>query len=303
MGGDELEFVDWLCRRQPDHPRVALGIGDDMAVVRSAADRFLVSCDLLLDGVHFDSTRQSLKRVGRKCIACSLSDCAAMAVRPLAATVSVGLPQDMPLSAARELHEGMLSIAAEYDLAIAGGDTTRWDHPLVVDVAITAEPYPLVEPVRRSGAGPGDRLYVSGPLGGSLLGRHLEFTPRVREAKAIATALGDRLHAMIDISDGLALDLWRLCQASRVGAVLEERLLGDVVSDDASRSAEADGRTALDHALSDGEDYELLLAVAGEPAAIAGVTLFPVGRIVPSGLRLESRDGTLAVLEPRGYVH
>ncbi len=302
MAGDELQFVEWLRIRQPIHPSVILGIGDDMAMLRTTGDRILVSSDMLLDGIHFDTGRHSLHAIGRKAIACSLSDCAAMAVRPLAATVSVALPQTMPLAQAEQLQTGMFSMADDFDLAIAGGDTNRWSHPLAIDVAVTATPYPGIEPIRRFGAKPGDELYVTGPLGGSLLGHHLAFQPRVREAKGLSGRLGQRLHAMIDITDGLSLDLWRLCVESKVGAELNERQLQAIISEDAKQAAASSGHTPLDHALTDGEDFELLMAVDGEVTG-TDIPIFRIGRITASGLTFARDDGKVEPLEPRGCVH
>jgi thiamine-monophosphate kinase len=305
MANGELEFVEWLRRRSTLadlHPSVTLGVGDDMAILNLPSGEVLTSCDMLLDGVHFDTKRHDLALIGRKAIACSLSDCAAMAVCPAAVTVSVALPIECPAADAHRLYEGMLAIAAEFEVPIVGGDTTSWDRPLAIDVAITARPYEGIGPVRRSGAKPGDRLYVTGPLGGSLLGRHLTFTPRIQEARTLAQALGDRLHAMIDVSDGLSLDLWRVCEASAVGAVLDERELQMVVSEDAKQAAAADGRAPLDHALSDGEDFELLVVASGE-IADPKVPLHPVGDVVEQGMALRRLDGRIERLEPKGYVH
>jgi thiamine-monophosphate kinase len=332
MAWNELEFVEWLREQQGNYDGVGLGIGDDMAAVRTGSDLLLVSSDMLLDGVHFDTTKHELEQIGRKAIACGLSDCAAMAVRPLAATVSVALPaaglteprglaranfrvfgtSPRPQAAdrggeldAKALFRGMFAIAAEYDVAIVGGDTTRWQHPLAIDVAITATPFEGIDPVTRAGARPTDALYVTGPLGGSLLGRHMTFTPRVDEAKTIAEALGVRLHAMIDISDGLSLDLWRLCKASGVGAILDENDLQSVVSADARRLAADPQRgeqTALEHVLGDGEDFELLLAVSGEPNT-PGAHLHRVGTVTDSDLRIRRLNGRVEPLEPKGFLH
>ncbi len=302
MAGDELQLIEWLRKRQTYHHSMILGIGDDMAMLRATGDRILVSSDMLLDGVHFDTTRHSLNAIGRKAIACSLSDCAAMAVRPLSVTVSVALPRRMSLAEAEELHAGMFAIAEEFQLAIAGGDTNRWPHPLAIDVAVTATPYPGIEPVRRGGARTGDGLYVTGQLGGSLQGHHLTFHPRVREAEALSRRLGPRLHAMIDISDGLSLDIWRLCIASKVGAELNEQDLREVISEAAKQTAASSGRTPLEHALNDGEDFELLMAIEGE-ASVEGIALFRIGRITESGLTIVREDGRIDSLEPRGYVH
>ena len=302
MLGSELELVEWLREQQGEHPAVRLGIGDDMAVLELSSGRLLISSDMLLDGIHFDTSRHALTQIGRKAIGCALSDCAAMAVQPLVATVSVALTGKRGMADAQELYGGVLAMAEEYQVAIVGGDTTRWDHPLVIDVAIAAAPYDGIEPVTRSGAKAGDTLYVTGPLGGSLLGRHLGFTPRVHEARGLADQLGDRLHAMIDISDGLGLDLWRMCQASHVGAVMDEHLLEAVISDDARKAAALDGRPPLEHTLGDGEDFELLVAVAGDVGQ-PGVRLYMIGQVTETGLTMRRKDGRVEPLEPRGWVH
>ncbi len=313
MCGSELKFVEWLRRQGRAHGtggpapggtggRVTLGIGDDMAIVDTPSGRWLMSSDMLLDGVHFDTSRHALPQIGRKAIACALSDCAAMAIRPVAATVSLALPAGRELTDAQELYHGMSAMADEFDVAIVGGDTTCWDHPLAIDVGVSGRPYDGIEPVLRCGAKPGDALFVTGRLGGSLLGRHLHFTPRVDEARALAEQLGERLHAMIDISDGLALDLWRICQASKVGALVDEDQLEAVISDDARRAAAADGKTPLDHALGDGEDFELLLSVGGDVVS-PPVTLYRIGEVTTSGLALRRIDGRVHPLDPKGYVH
>ena len=302
MADFELDFVEWLRTRQKAHPRVALGIGDDMAVLVAAAGFSLLTSDMLLDGVHFDAQRQPLDQIGRKAIACSLSDCAAMATRPVAATVSVALPRSMTLAQAQELYGGMLGIAEAFDLSIVGGDTTRWAQSLVIDVHMLAEPWPDIDPVTRNGARAGDRLCVTGALGGSLLGRHLQFMPRVLEARRLGEALGVDLHAMMDISDGLALDLWRMTQASGVGALLDERLLRQAVHDDARRATKLDGRSVLDHVLTDGEDFELLIA-SGAEVSLSDVMLIPIGEVIDSGLSMRQRDGAVVSVEPRGFVH
>ena len=302
MMGKELEFVEWLKQATPDGPRLEVGIGDDMAILRPPGGALLFSSDMMLDGVHFDVRTDDLETIGRKAVACNLSDCAAMAVRPLAITVSVAWPDSLDLAGAQQVYEGMLKIAREFDVAIAGGDTTGWDKPLAIDVAVIAAPYDGIPPVRRDGAKPGDRLHVTGPLGGSRMGKHLSFTPRVAEARSIAQALGSKLHAMIDISDGLALDLHRLCLASKVGAVLDESLLVRLVSDDARSLSRVDGQPPIAHALCDGEDFELLLAIEGG-ADVPGVELMPVGEVTKEGLHWRRSDGVIEKLEPKGYRH
>lgn len=306
MPHDELQLVEWLRAQQKYDPLVALGIGDDMAVLAPPRGFILVASDMVLDGVHFDSRRDDMAAIGRKALACNLSDCAGMAVRPLAATVSLALPRAMALEQVQELYRGMFALRDEFDVSIVGGDTTRWDHPLAIDVAITATAYEGIDPVTRYGAKSGDRLWVTGKLGGSMAsGRHLSFTPRVREARQLAATLGVHLHALMDISDGLSLDWWRMGQASGVGAVLNETELRAVIHEDV---LSCDNRlhpvtsSAMEHALSDGEDFELLLA-ADPQADVTALNLLPIGEVTASGFQMRRIDGSCTALEPRGYVH
>ena len=307
MNGGELDFVRWLQKDLRNlHPWTQLGVGDDMAVIELDGTTVLVTADMLLDGVHFSARDHSLDAIGYKAIACSLSDCAAMAARPLAATVSVALPRQMGLTDAQRLVRAMRDAADRFDCDLVGGDTTRWSHPLAIDVGMIAGTYPGIEPVRRSRAQLGDSLVVTGSLGGSLRGRHLTFCPRVHEARRIAEALGPDLHAMMDISDGLSLDLLRMCEASSCGARLEEGALDAVISDAARQAAADDGRSPLHHALDDGEDFELLAAVASSPtvtARLAELGLRPIGVVTEADLVLLAPDGTFRPLEPRGYDH
>jgi thiamine-monophosphate kinase len=301
MQKGELALVEWLRRRRVADPqRVPIGIGDDMAAVNLGADLVLLTADMVLDGVHFDTAEHHLRQIGHKAVACSLSDCAAMAVVPVAALTSVALPRDWSMQQAQELLDAMARTAEDFDCPIVGGDITSWAHPLAVDVSMVARQEGGRAPIRRSGAEPGDGLYVTGQLGCSLAGRHLTFVPRVREALTLAGVLQQSLHAMIDISDGLALDLWRMCQASGCGAELDvEALLG--VASAAARGSEG---SVLEHVLHDGEDFELLVATSGDPAAsglACGITR--IGRVVPSGLVLRLADGRGQRLEPRGYEH
>jgi len=169
-----------------------------------------------------------------------------------------------------------------------------------------AEPMAPRGPVRRSGARPGDTICVSGPLGGSLAGRHLTFTPRIELASRLVLDPG--LHAMMDISDGLALDLFRLCAASGCDAEMSAGQLEQVISDAARSLSAQDGRAPLDHALSDGEDFELLIA-AGRELDHQDYGLTPIGQVTPradanrSSLVMCDPDGRKETIEPRGYEH
>ena len=261
----ERELIRWLRRRLPPHPLVRLGPGDDAAVLRMAGiDECVVTVDMLTDHVDFELAKVDPRRVGRKCLAANLSDLAAMAAKPLAGVVALCLPRQGGMELAVALYEGMLPLAEQYDLAIAGGDTNSWDGPLAVSITLLGGVTGR-GPLRRGGARPGDRIVVTGSFGGSILGRHLDFEPRVREALDLHARY--ELHAGIDISDGLSLDLAHILEESGCGAVVRADAVP--VSDDARRLAEklADGSTPLDHALGDGEDFELILAVP--PAASA----------------------------------
>jgi thiamine-monophosphate kinase len=298
----EFAYIGWLRQLTPADPRVLIGPGDDAAAVRLACDKVLVTTDMLLEGSCFRLAEAGPFLVGRKAMAANLSDIAAMAGRPVAAVVSVGLPKQGGRALAEELYRGLREMADAFNTALVGGDTNSWDGPLVISVTILGQPTPR-GPVRRNGARPGDWLLVTGPLGGSILGKHLTFTPRVDEALSLH-ALAD-LHAMIDISDGMAADLWHICVESRCGAVL--RAADIPITDEARRMN--DQLAPLDHALGDGEDFELLFAVTPEDGRrliatqpIAGLTLSCVGECVDQGLWLE-REGKRELLEPRGWVH
>jgi thiamine-monophosphate kinase len=299
----EFAFIDWLRRRTPSADRVLIGPGDDTAALAWPADSTcLVTTDMLLDGSCFRLAEAGPRRVGRKAMAVNLSDVAAMAGRPVAAVVSVGLPRRGGRALAEELYLGLREVADAFDTAVVGGDTNSWDGPLVLSVTVLGEATGR-GPVRRSGARPGDWLMVTGAFGGSILGRHLDFTPRVREALLLHQTV--ELHAMIDVSDGLAADVGHLCEESGCGAVLLANALP--LTDDARRTN--DGWTPLEHGLSDGEDFELAFAVTPEDGRrllesqpLSGVPLTHLGEFVESGLWLEE-VGTRRPLAAEGYVH
>lgn len=264
----ELEFIRWLREHVPDDPRARLGLRDDAAVLSLAANpNAVVTTDLLTDGVDFRVGVDDLQRIGRQALGANLSDLAAMAATPLAAFISVALPRTSPtgtrpLDMAIGLYEGILPLAREYDIAIAGGDTNTFDGPLVISVTAIGQPIER-GPLTRSGGRAGDWLLVTGTLGGSLLGHMFDFTPRIREAIALHDRYG--LAAGIDISDGIAIDASRVAEASGCGAVI---YTGRVpVSTDAVELATRDGAAdvaaaALAHALGDGQDFELLFAAS-----------------------------------------
>ncbi len=279
----EFAFIDWLRRRTPAAGRVLIGPGDDAALLDwPGGASCIVTTDMLLEGSCFLLAEAGPRRVGRKAMAVNLSDIAAMAGRPVAAVVSVGLPRHGGRALAEELYQGMREVADAFDTAIVGGDTNSWDGPLVINVTLLGEATPRGV-VRRNGARPGDWLMVTGPLGGSILGKHLDFTPRVREALQLHEAAP--LHAMIDVSDGLAADVNHICEESGCGAVLFAEAIPIT---DAARAMN-DGRSPLEHALGDGEDFELAFAVAPEDGRKLVETQPVAGRDADADRRIRGR--------------
>jgi len=307
MSKGENELIEWLAERfTTDCKRVPIGIGDDAAAVLMDNQLVAITADMLLDGVHFDTHKHGYRQIGRKALACSISDCAAMACNPRAATVSLALNEKMSFDEAKQLYEGLAGIAGEFDCPVVGGDITSWPGKLAVDVAVLAEPMSPRGPIKRSTACVGDIIYVSGLLGGSLTEKHLSFTPRIELARGLA--LEPDLHAMMDISDGLALDLYRLCEASRCNAELAGEQVDKVISDPARECSKKDGKSALDHALHDGEDFELLV-VGGYDLKHERFGLTPIGRMITktsedrSDIVIADPVGGQKHIKPTGYEH
>lgn len=302
----ELALIDWLRKNLPPHPLLKLGIGDDAAVLSLGRDRdALVTVDVITDQVDFKLDECDPRQIGRKALAVNLSDIAAMGGEPVAAVVGLVLPRDGGLDLAKEIYNGILPLAGKFQTAIAGGDTNSWDGPLVISVTMIGRTTAR-GPLRRDGARPGDKILVTGAFGGSILGRHFTFMPRVREGLKLHEQFD--IHAAIDCSDGLSLDLKRLADASQCGALLEVDKVP--IADDAVKLAEQDGLSPLEHALGDGEDFELILAVPPREAERL-LTLQPLN--VPltcigsffsrPGLWQRSAQGLEQPLEAKGYVH
>lgn len=301
----EFNYIRWLRRAERPSEGVVVGIGDDAAVVRAQGRYTLVTTDMMVEGVDFDLMKASAYLVGRKALAINLSDIAAMGAKPLHAVVAVAFRPGLPQGFGREFHEGIAAVADSFGVSVVGGDIGSTDGGLVVCVTVLGTDEGR-EPVRRSGARAGDWACVTGTLGGSILGHHLTFTPRVREGARLAAEC--RVHAMIDVSDGLAADLGHILEESGLGAVIDEGRIP--VSEAAVEQAQRTNRTPLDHALHDGEDFELVFAIApedGERLLAARDLGAPVTRIgefrAEPGLFLRRADGLLVPLEPKGYEH
>ena len=305
----ERGLIERIRRRVRVSRWVEVGPGDDAAVLRwsSARQRLLFASDLLIEGTHFTRRRTAPRWIGWKALARNVSDIAAMGGEPCYAVVSLGLPPSTPLAFVDGLYDGLRRCAKAFDVDLVGGDTVRAPR-VVIDVAIIGRVAPS-EVVLRSGARVGDRLFVTGRLGGSLRsGRHATFMPRVAQARWLVTHLP--LSAMIDLSDGLASDAWQIARASRATLRLEAARIPMTRAARTRQSRVSRGGQALQHALMDGEDFELLFAVPPSaahrvPRAIARVPVTAIGRVVArgAGVELEYPNGTIRTLTPRGFRH
>jgi thiamine-monophosphate kinase len=292
----EFDFISWIRSQQRENELVKLAAGDDLAILKwPANDLLLVGCDQVLDGVHFDSKVHPPRAIGRKAMNRNLSDCAAMACLPAAALVSVALPRGTSMESAKELYLGIKEAGDKFNCPIVGGETGSWDGKLAVTITILGRSDGIA-PVTRAGAKPGHLVHVTGWLGGSLLRRHMDFEPMVKEARMMAKQ--GWVTAMIDLSDGLSRDLRHICEASGVGA--EIRADAVPIHDDAVEMRR-DGHSPLEHALHDGEDYELLFASTRSLAPTFGAE---IGRITAElGIWLVHPDGRREALEPKGWEH
>jgi len=307
----ENDLLAWLHENLPASRQHSVGLGDDAAVLAGFDQSgVVVTTDMLTDGVDFILEQVDPQQVGHKALGVNLSDLAAMAAEPVAVFVSLVLPRNgcqklSSLELAIELYRGMLPLAEKYEVEIAGGDTNTWDGSLAISITALGKTT-AQGPLTRSGGQVGDQLLVTGHLGGSILGRHLQVEPRVYEALQLHQQY--QIHAGIDISDGLALDVSRLAKASHVGAVLD--LDAIPLTDAAHQLAERDGQSAVDHALSDGEDFELVLAVPPVEAERMlleqplEVSITRIGELIePLGLWQLNAAGQRSHLAAHGYEH
>lgn len=280
-------------------PPIALGPGDDCALLRLAPGRsgsadLLVTVDQLVEGRHYDLATTPVDLIARKLVARGVSDIAAMAGCP-ASAVATGALRD-GFADANALFDALARWAAAWGCPVAGGDIASVAGPTVLTMTVFGEPHPERGPVLRSGARPGDGVYVTGALGGSFAsGRHLTFEPRLREANWLASTLGPSLHAMMDISDGLGRDAGRLAAASSVRIEL-----------DASAIPRHPGVRDWRAAASEGEDYELLFAAQGDVPDRCPETGVPITRVgaVGEGAGCLVRDGgALVDVSALGWDH
>lgn len=304
--------------------RVLNAIGDDAAVWQpSRSSRSVVTTDTLVEGVHFNRDTMPLSDAGWRAMASNVSDLAAMGARPVLATIALGVSAETSRSDVIELYDGMLEAAAAYDCEIAGGDVTRAPS-IVVSITAIGEVRPR-RVKRRGGARPGDVIAVTGALGASRAGLQLALggvpieeklaaqalaahrRPQARVAEGRWLAASDRVHAMMDISDGLSTDLTRMCKESGCAAEVD-----DVpVAPSAAKIAQVRGEDPFDYALAGGEDYELLVAI--EPRAFGylcsrfakrfGNPLHRVGQFREGSGAYVRKAARLEPLTPTGWDH
>lgn len=302
----ERLFLKWLQSHIGVSEEVVLGPTDDAALVDfESGEHAVLSTDMLMDGVDFVCSDHDLALVGRKCMAVNLSDIAAMGAKPKYALVSLSIPYSWSAADTQKLMEGILGIARNYGAHVVGGDTNRWKHPLAVSITAIGT-VAVGEAWCRQGARVGDRLVVTGPCGGSILGKHLEFSPRIPEADWLSQKTG--VHAAIDVSDGLAWDTFQLATASGVGVVLNQE---DIPITPAARDlARESEKTPLHHALNDGEDFEIVMAI--NPKSFLSISrdwpfeqpLIDFGEVVENpGFWIRQTDGSLVNCDPGGYEH
>lgn len=307
---NEFELIARLTPNLPSNASVVVAAGDDCAVLDlGVPDRFaLFKTDAVVEGVHFMSDAPP-EKIGHKALARCLSDIAAMGGLPNAALVTLALPRQFDLAPVEKIYEGLNATARRHEVAVVGGETTTNPDRLLLSVALLG----TVEKGRcllRSGARAGDAIFVTGELGASLAGKHLEFEPRVAEARWLAANF--EIHSMIDLSDGLAGDLRHVLRASGVGAELRSTAIPVSRAAKLQAKAESSAKPPLLAALSDGEDFELLFTLpAGQavPLHDAWKTRFPnlrlscIGKITAEpGLHLRDKEG-LRPLTEHGYAH
>jgi thiamine-monophosphate kinase len=313
----ERGLIASIRRRTRQTPAVVAGIGDDCAVLRiPVGHEFLVTTDFSLEGVHFRRLWHPPESVGHRCLTRGLSDIAAMGGNPVAAFLSLALPAKLPQRWIDGFFDGFLALAADFKVPLAGGDTAQSPDGILADIIVVGA-VPQGEAILRSNARPGDRIYVSGALGGSAAALDLLYSKRRKRFKADLypdhffptpqVKLGQILRqqgiasTMIDISDGFSTDLAHICVASGVGAEIRGDLLPLAKVGQAAKSVD------LRFALHGGEDYQLLFTVSKEqavPAVIGGVAITEVGVITKSKeILLAHTNQRRSKLKPLGWEH
>jgi thiamine-monophosphate kinase len=309
----ERQFIDRLRRLagKGKNPQIICGMGDDCAILEPpAGQQLLITTDLCIEDVHFRRTWHSAESVGHRCLVRGLSDVAAMGGEPVACFLSLGVPAKLPQKWINDFLSGLLQLARLFRVTLAGGDTSSAGK-ISADIVLVGT-VPAGKALLRAGARPGDLVYVTGQLGeaASVLKRllrgekirtsrnsgHFFPLPRIETGRRLREE--NLASAMIDISDGLSVDLAHVCQQSGVSALI-----------DAGTIPRAKSAT-LESALHGGEDYELLFTAQAHtriPTSIAGVPITRIGEILPKSgkrrVRIRDEAGRTKQLVPRGWQH
>ena len=307
---NEFELIAALTKSLPTNKTVVAGAGDDCAVLDFGLPEklFLFKTDAIVQGVHFTGETEP-EKIGRKALARCLSDIAAMAGAPAAALITIGLPENFDVEFVRKIYDGLNAIAEKYNVAIVGGETTTNPGGIFISIALLGT-VSRGKQILRNGAKVGDAIFVTGELGGSISGKHLDFEPRIAEAQWLAENFP--IHAMIDLSDGLAGDLRHIVAASGVGAELLKTAIPISRAAKLAAQKSSSAKPAIAAALTDGEDFELLFTLAARDAVklldgwkknFPKVKLSCIGKIVAGhGITLRDKTGSQK-LNAHGYVH
>jgi thiamine-monophosphate kinase len=294
---------------------IAAGIGDDCAILQiPAGHQGLVTTDFSLEGIHFRREWHPPEVVGHRCLARGLSDIAAMGGMPVAAFLSLALPQNLRQPWVDRFIKGLLRLADRFNVTLAGGDTAQSPGGILADIVVIGSA-PKGKAIRRAGARPGDRIYVTGALGGAAAAlkllfagkklrqadfpRHFNPVPRIEVGQFL---LEKRLaSAMIDLSDGLSTDLAHICEESGVGADIQAAAIPCASLGKPAREVD------LQYALNGGDDYELLFTAHPAkrvPGRIAGISITQIGHITrDKHIILVNENGVASELRPKGWEH
>ena len=307
---NEFELIARLTKSLPTNETVVAGAGDDCAILDlGVPDKLILfKTDAVVEGVHFTHETPP-EKIGRKALARCLSDIAAMAGTPTAALVTVALPKDFDAEFVVKIYDGLNLLAEKHGVAIVGGETTTNPERILISISLLGT-VPRGKQILRSGAKVGDAIFVTGELGGSLAGKHLDFEPRLAEARWLAGHFS--IHALMDLSDGLGGDLRLVLSASKVGAQILKSAVPVARAAKLAARGNASAKPPFIAALTDGEDFELLFTVASKDAVkltdawkkkFPEVKLSCVGKIVAGeGILIRDKIGS-HTFNANGYVH
>ena len=307
---NEFELITHLTKSLPTNKNVVAGAGDDCAVLDLGVPEKLIlfKTDTVVEGIHFTAETPP-EKIGRKALARCLSDIAAMAGTPTAALVTIALPKNFDPEFMTKIYDGLNTLAEQFGMAVVGGETTTNPDRILISISLIGT-IPRGNPILRSGAKVGDAIFVTGELGGSLAEKHLSFEPRLAEARWLAEHF--HLHALMDLSDGLASDLRHILNASKVGAAILKTAVPISRAAKLRAKENSAAKLAFVAALTDGEDFELLFTIASKDAVKlldAWKKQFPklklscIGKIVAGdGILIRDKSGSHK-FNAHGYVH